>query len=357
MPFWILILTSGPQSILGNDIEFEPFVDGLAVVKLTLKIDIQPQTSITLDPEDGVTSNMRCKIQISHLPNIHLQLSIPSLYPLDEPARITSLNAQLGWIDSSSIAKLTNSVYSILQDSLSNGEGVLWRLYEFFHDGEALDRLGMRTQSTSANPCIGIRSQEPTVLAAQLLAFNVRALTELFEAQSFSCPICLETVKGVKCLKLSGCGHVACRPCLKDYWSLHIQQGEVGSVGCVDPDCVRKTAKNPAYGTVDEDQVHSLVGNDLTSRWLALKLKRSIESGEHPANGPPPVSSDLIISSDPTIVRCPLQGCQAPVPQPPLSNATDADEGWNRLRTCPSCDYSFCVLCRKTWCVTSDSAP
>lgn len=39
--------------------------------------------------------------------------------------------------------------------------------------------------------------------------------------------------------------------------------------------------------------------------------------------------------------------CQAPVPKP--VDLVDDGSGWERLRTCPSCNYSFCAFCKRTW--------
>lgn len=56
----------------------------------------------------------------------------------------------------------------------------------------------------------------------------------------------------------------------------------------------------------------------------------------------------FILRVDPGMVHCPLSVCQTPVPKP---GNVEEDSGWDRLRTCPQCDYSFCVYCKRTWCV------
>jgi E3 ubiquitin-protein ligase RNF14 len=62
----------------------------------------------------------------------------------------------------------------------------------------------------------------------------------------------------------------------------------------------------------------------------------------------PPALVLTQISTDPTIIHCPVQICQTPVSAPQKDSDEEAT-GWDKLRTCPSCAYSFCAFCRRTW--------
>jgi len=134
--------------------------------------------------------------------------------------------------------------------------------------------------------------------------------------------VCFETLKGSRCLQLL-CGHIFCRACLRDGWSLYIGEGYVARVGCLDPQCV----KDEQGAT--EDEVRRVVTEEEVRRWRWLKEKRAAET-------------------DPSIVLCPMFLCQTPVPKPPGSDAQD-ETGWVKLRTCPSCNYAFCSFCKRTW--------
>jgi E3 ubiquitin-protein ligase RNF14 len=109
---------------------------------------------------------------------------------------------------------------------------------------------------------------------------------------------------------------------LEDFWKLCIQEGDVGRVGCPDPECVgaRKEA--------EEEEVARIVTPDEVERWQWLREKRALEK-------------------DPTMLHCPLQFCQAAVPKP--QSPVDDESGWSRLRTCQSCGFSFCSFCKRTW--------
>jgi len=108
-------------------------------------------------------------------------------------------------------------------------------------------------------------------------------------------------------------------------------------VTCADPECVKEESKqqsvNEYMGSVREEDVRRVVSDKEVARWKALKRKRELER-------------------DPTLVYCPIAVCQAPVP------ATDAQKAsltspepipYSSLRTCPSCSFSFCELCQRSW--------
>lgn len=141
-----------------------------------------------------------------------------------------------------------------------------------------------------------------------------------FSQSSFTCSICFSVFKGSRCLQLA-CSHVFCRTCLEDFWGLCIKEGDVGRVGCPDPECVKE------HSEASEEDVRKVVSEDQLKRWKWLRQKQTLER-------------------DPSIIHCPMEFCQTPVPKPAES---DGDSGWARLRTCPSCSYSFCAFCKRTW--------
>ena len=177
----------------------------------------------------------------------------------------------------------------------------------------------------------------PTLLLRHLAAHNSSALDKTFASTTFTCAICFSERKGSKCVRLSACSHVFCRECLTDFWSLHIREGDVDKVTCADPGCVKEESRQQGTdeysGFVREEDVRRVVSDKEVARWKALKRKRELER-------------------DPTLVCCPIVVCQAPVP------ATDAQKAsltssepsrYSSLRTCPSCSFSFCDLCQRSW--------
>jgi len=48
-------------------------------------------------------------------------------------------------------------------------------------------------------------------------------------------------------------------------------------------------------------------------------------------------------------VLCPIALCQAPVPKPSDVDVNSTESGWNGLRQCSRCGFSFCAFCKRTW--------
>ncbi len=158
-----------------------------------------------------------------------------------------------------------------------------------------------------------------------------------FAQNSYPCSICLTSHKGSKCLQLT-CSHVFCRPCLADFWQMCVREGEVSRVGCPDPLCVKSGRE------ANEEEVARILTPEEIHRWRWLKEKRAVEKGEHVALHVPCDAN--LCDVDPTIMHCPMTFCQSAV----LKQATDDEEsGWDRLRICSSCSYSFCSFCKHAW--------
>lgn len=85
-------------------------------------------------------------------------------------------------------------------------------------------------------------------------------------------------------------------------------------------------------------------------RWKWLRTKKAIEKGERTWN----VffyefisSFNVIFILDPTIIHCPIPGCQEPVPMPSID--AKASSGWSKFRSCLVCGFNFCSFCKHTW--------
>ncbi|KIO27817.1 hypothetical protein M407DRAFT_72672 [Tulasnella calospora MUT 4182] len=294
-------------------------------------IDLGGQWQVNL-VENGsaiASSDPTCRnisLQLSYLPPIRVALFLPNTYPLEDHAKVVTAHAAHSWLNQTT---LRAAVQQIIDD---HPEGVIWPLFEHVRDGTVLSTLQLDSPSSSRT--LNLPHSTPHLLAPHLLSHNTLAANLSFASTSFDCPICLSTVKGSHCIRIANCGHVACRDCLGRFWTMSIQTGEVEKVGCVDEECVKRAAKADDFiwSGVGEEEVRNVVGEMMLKRWQTLREKRMIER-------------------DPTIVRCPIELCQAPVPRPTAVVEQDAEneDEWNRLRVCPSCNFSFCLACRRTW--------
>jgi E3 ubiquitin-protein ligase RNF14 len=175
--------------------------------------------------------------------------------------------------------------------------------------------------------------QKPSLLARQLETHENSVKMDLFSQNKFDCQICLSTVRGAKCFRLN-CSHVFCRPCLAEFWSLCITEGDVDRVMCADPKCVKENRP------ITEDEVLRVVTAAESQRWKVIKRKKALEK-------------------DPGLVYCPMTFCQAPCPSPAAQRGIERDttvlddvamrREYVSLRTCDSCEFSFCILCKRAW--------
>jgi len=122
----------------------------------------------------------------------------------------------------------------------------------------------------------------------------------------------LERRKGSLCKQLS-CGHVACLACLRDYYSMCVEQGFTEQIKCVNTDC-----GEPVVGRDLED---ILIGIQI-ERLNMLREKRRLESKSG-------------------VVYCTRKFCQAPI-----ERDVDSDD---KLVVCTKCGNAFCCMCKRAY--------
>lgn len=221
-------------------------------------------------------------LSLSTLPPLLLQISLPPGYPTTSPPDILSLRATHLWL-----SKLLQ-LQSKLRNQWQPGEGVLYNWIEYIRTGDFLSDLDMlswgdrsiiqfvhpfQDESQNVLTSASVYHPAPHVLAPLLQAYETSSKLLEFTKNSYPCSICLTYLKGSKCLRLS-CDHIFCRSCLEDFWKLCIEEGDVGRVGCADPDCV-KTGRE-----AQEEEVARVVSEDDLRRWRWLREKRNLERGK-----------------------------------------------------------------------------
>lgn len=248
------------------------------MIEMEMHIELGGQRQVNLAEKVSPVASSdpsRCNISLhlSYLPPIRLALLLPNTYPLAGHAKIVAVHATHSWLDQ---ASLRAALQQIIDD---NPEGVIWPLFEYVRDGTVLSTLQL--DSSSSSRTLNLPHSTPHLLAPLLLSHNTLAANRSFASTSFDCPICLSTVKGSHCIRIEKCGHVACRTCLSQFWTMSIQTGEVEKVGCVDEECVKIAAKtdDPIWSGVGEEEVRNVVGEIMLKRWQRLREKRMIERG------------------------------------------------------------------------------
>ncbi|KAH8818591.1 hypothetical protein DL96DRAFT_1621520 [Flagelloscypha sp. PMI_526] len=280
-------------------------------LKLEIPVNLEASHSITVKQE-GICKSKSSPIALSAsvLPPIVLHILFPSGYPYTEHPIIQLFSSAGSWVPNQNIAR------DWLIDQWVMGEPVLDRWTTAIYSGDMLQELGLLDR-LSLEICI--THHTPQALASCLQEFDNTEKHRIFAESSFFCELCLSDVHGRQCLQLV-CQHIFCRDCLKDFWSLHISEGQVERVTCPDPGCVKDKR------SVVEDDIARIVSPDELDRLKGLRKKAALEK-------------------DPTVVHCPV--CQLPVIRP--QESVNGRFGWRNLRSCDSCGYNFCAYCRRTW--------
>ncbi|KIL71079.1 hypothetical protein M378DRAFT_183590 [Amanita muscaria Koide BX008] len=284
-------------------------------IKLEVPVELGEQYTININ-EDGTLAHQTAEaksqvISLSTLPPVLLDIILPSSYPVFDPPELVSVRAMHFWLPG--IPQLRN----LLNEMWQPGEGILYNWIEYLRTGEFLKGMEL----TAKNNVIQLCHPAPRILASLLESYETLIKSTQFNNSSYLCSICFMSFKGSKCLQLS-CNHTFCRSCLADYWKLCIAEGEVGKVGCADPECVKEGREAKV------DEVARIVTDEEVRRWKWLREKRTFDR-------------------DPTMIHCPMPFCQVPV----CKSAVDDEDGsgWFRFRQCTSCGYTFCGMCKRLW--------
>ncbi|THH11365.1 hypothetical protein EW145_g683 [Phellinidium pouzarii] len=296
-----------PDCILEHSLNYVRF-------EVPVELGTPRNVCVIISSSRTASSSATSLLKLVHLPPILLNVQLPKGYPKACPPTIQSIHATHSWLPCEA------QLAQVLLGSWINGEGALCNWVELIRSGDFIDLL----QLVDESGVIRLEHIGPHPLLTQiLLEHDAAATSNEFAQTSFSCSICFDSLKGARCIQLS-CSHVFCRSCLQDYWGSCIAEGSVERVGCADPVCVKEAR------AASEEEVRRVVSDKETIRWKWLKTKKEIEK-------------------DPTTVHCPIPTCQAPVPK--LVSDADASQssGWDRLRTCSACSFSFCSFCRHTW--------
>lgn len=158
------------------------------------------------------------------------------------------------------------------------------------------------------------------------------------------------------CHKMVDCGHVFCVQCLQDFYNNAINEGDLVSVRCLDPDCAKKrvetesTQKRRKPKTLSPSELLQIpLEHDIVTRFVKLKHKADLES-------------------DKNTIYCPRKWCQGAARSKKhrkpeglevveSDDESDAEDGKNQkfsagkdlLSVCEDCSFAFCSRCYSSW--------
>ncbi|KAI7544777.1 hypothetical protein KC317_g15917, partial [Hortaea werneckii] len=154
------------------------------------------------------------KIQLSHLPPLYLQITLPTGYPADTPPQV-KLSSKHNWLPKGRLDELSGQAEKEWEEY---GHCQIVFLYIDFLQQTA-DR-GFDLGDSPPARCLIL----PSSLKDELLRFDEETKLEVFRQGTYDCGICLEPKKGSSCWKMTRCGHVFCLGCLKEFYNAAITE-------------------------------------------------------------------------------------------------------------------------------------
>ncbi|XP_056587308.1 E3 ubiquitin-protein ligase RNF14-like isoform X2 [Triplophysa dalaica] len=266
---------------------------------------------------------------ITFLPPWVLSFELPVDYP-SSSAPVFTLSSK--WLARVKITALCKRLDELWEENLGNV--VLFTWIQFLKE-ETLEYLGIhspleiqrfagQSQGESGQKLATERSKpqeldpravqevDPrTDMLNQLLDFDEAQKQKVFNGRVFCCGICFSEKLGSNCLLFKECQHVYCKACMKEYFEIQIRDGKVQCLDCPEPECT---------SVATPTQVKLLVGEEEFARYDRLLLQSSL---------------DLMAD----VVYCPRTSCCTPVMLEPEST----------MGICPSCQYAFCTLCKRSY--------
>lgn len=265
---------------------------------------------------------------ISFLPPLVLSFELPVDYP-SSLAPVFTLSSK--WLTRVQIAALCKRLDELWEEN--RGNVVLFTWIQFLKEetlefldihspleiqsigvqsqGECVQKHGEKSKPQELDPRAVQEVDPDTDILNQLLDFDEAQKLKVFDGKVFCCGICFSEKLGSNCLLFKECQHVYCKDCMKEYFQIQIRDGKVQCLNCPEPKCT---------SIATPTQVKSLVGEDEFARYDRLLLQSSL---------------DLMAD----VVYCPRMSCCMAVMLEPDST----------MGICPSCQYAFCTLCKRSY--------
>lgn len=311
-------------------------------MEIILYENLLPKDLEEIQPSENADKRVR-KDLICNLPPIEFSFKLTEKYPYDEPPYF----------------KIGSSLLSpIIHEDLRRG---LLRLWDDYKDQVLYTMIDFLQEKVDNHleELIGTRIVCGSDMETyrNLQEFNMLALKEQFNNETFTCDICQDDFKGSNCSKFDNCGHTFCNDCLYDYFTSLVTAGDIEKVHCPNFECTKKflqlkdkylRLENINVDTFNfDDFKENLMTPPLSFELLSkiLKSKTSVAKSEELIKRYQDLFNkqqyELISKLFPArLVSCPRVGCPEQIFR---ENVSDP------LVICRRCKYAFCNDCHKSW--------
>jgi len=171
-----------------------------------------------------------------------------------------------------------------------------------------------RENEPNSSPKTDLLKESPTEepeLVKILKSYQEQAELAEFNKNYFECFICFSEKPGKQCLRFVQCQHVFCNECMKSYFEVQINEGQMSNLTCPQDKCTVQALPT---------QVKALVSPKHYQKYEEILLSTTLET-----------MSDVIL--------CPLQHCQCPT-------LIDREASMGQ---CPKCNFAFCIYCKASF--------
>ena len=90
--------------------------------------------------------------------------------------------------------------------------------------------------------CVAYR-MTPKAQAHQIAAEHAHGEWFRLPQGTWQCPVCFEDKPGVHCIRLDGCHHVFCEECVRTHAALHIKEGKLDALQCLEASCKERLSR------------------------------------------------------------------------------------------------------------------
>ena len=292
-------------------------------------------------------------VELSHLPSLRLQITLPESYPSDAPPEVR-LSTDRDWLPQQKLTDLESDAQKLWEEY--GRCQVLFSFIDFLQQAAE----GGFDLDQSADGCLVLSA----VREKELVLFDKETKRERFNAGTYDCGICLEPKKGSSCYRMRHCGHVFCLQCLQDFYNNAITEGDIVGVRCLDPTCGKgPTApellkrRRKAERTLHPRELFAMgIEESMVRRYVDMKRKKKLEADkttvycpriwcQGPARSPkyPPIPADLTgyVEAEASSDDSDTENATTKTDSPHVST--------DRLAVCEKCALAFCRVCYMGW--------
>ncbi|KAJ8297615.1 hypothetical protein KUTeg_024146 [Tegillarca granosa] len=185
---------------------------------------------------------------IKFLPPIALNFQFPSNYPSQIPPNFT---LSCKWLNRKQLTTLCNRLDEIWKENEFSEILFMWtsflqeETYEFLGLTSPLD-LNIRRNSSLDQESSPLDSRAIQELASQsrlipvILEYDKQEKQREFDKSVFLCNVCFMEKVGSQCIHFLDCSHPYCKECMKSYFTVQIQEGNVVELTCPNDKCESK---------------------------------------------------------------------------------------------------------------------